>query len=341
MKITKQNYEEYALDYVEGTLSPEQREAFDRFLDADPEAAATIRPLQESMPVLKPDFSIAYAGKAALKRKASIRPWILRAGVAAAVLLIGIVVFDRYRPGIDVVPVPVLVAAEDSLNVHGAVDAANEPANRSESQTVLLAEGASSRIGSPVKTPAETVAPTIKTEPKRETSLGGVKAPERTTPQEQETVESAAAHSGEVSEEGEIGTREVLALVSEPQRLRTGSVPAPEPRRDNDGVRFAESVHWAETPVGRVISESEEFVIESTGERLPMRETRDYFADAEDPVGLRNMLNRKGIKRLAAGILTPISGLSPIKVYENNEERTVEFASITISRRPNQKVDNQ
>ena len=85
MKVTKQNYEEYALDYIEGTLSREQQQAFGRFLEENPEIAAELRALREEFPALVPDPSVCFEGKSSLKRKAAIRPLYLRIASAAAV----------------------------------------------------------------------------------------------------------------------------------------------------------------------------------------------------------------------------------------------------------------
>ena len=97
MKITKQNYEEYAIDYIEGTLSKEDRVAFGHFLSCHPEIAAEIGALQEDLPVLYPDLSVRYEDKDRLKRRASIRPWIRRIGRVAAILVLGLWAFDRVR----------------------------------------------------------------------------------------------------------------------------------------------------------------------------------------------------------------------------------------------------
>ena len=43
MKITSENYEQWALDYLEGTLPSEQRSAFERFLQTHAREAAEIR----------------------------------------------------------------------------------------------------------------------------------------------------------------------------------------------------------------------------------------------------------------------------------------------------------
>ena len=339
MEITKQNYEEYALDYIEGTLSAEEREAFGRFLETDPQAAADIRSLQESMPVLAPDLSVGYEGKAALKRKASIRPWVFRIGTVAAVLLVGLFVFNRYDAETGNLPVrnntPLADDLRNDMQAKPEKTDAVRPADESTAGTeaTLLAEATSPSIPSSVKTPAEKAAPTIKTEP-RQKLAPDVKNQERTLlPAKNETA-AGTPHSVEGTRE----VREVITVIAEQETLlldepeELKNIELQEPQQ----VRLAEALS-----VGRVVSVREEFVIEPAQEVLMARETRDYFAEEGNQAGFLNVLNRKGFKRIAAGILTPLSELSPIKVYETNEERVVEFASIPISRKSNRAEDNQ
>jgi hypothetical protein len=99
MKITLHTYEHYALDYLEETLSEESQKAFDAFLVDHPEIAAQIRELQSGLPTLTADPSVRFDGKAALRRPASLRTWFFRAGVAAAVLLLGVWLVAEYHPG--------------------------------------------------------------------------------------------------------------------------------------------------------------------------------------------------------------------------------------------------
>ncbi|MDL2230739.1 hypothetical protein LJB87_03000, partial [Alistipes sp. OttesenSCG-928-L06] len=75
---------------------------------------------------------------------------------------------------------------------------------------------------------------------------------------------------------------------------------------------------------------------ESAENPFRARRTRDYFPEGENQASLLPVFNRQGLRRLAAGFLTPLSTLSPFKVYETNDERVVEVASITVSRRANQ-----
>jgi hypothetical protein len=96
MQITDHNYEEYALDYIEGTLAAESRAAFERFLAGRPDLARQVASLQAAMPVLAPDPSVSFDGKAALKRRTPVRVWLYRCAGAAAVLLVAALGYLRF-----------------------------------------------------------------------------------------------------------------------------------------------------------------------------------------------------------------------------------------------------
>ncbi|MCD8185812.1 MAG: hypothetical protein LUD68_04945 [Rikenellaceae bacterium] len=72
MKITRKNYEEFALDYLESTLSEEVRNEFEGFLKEEPEIAERIAALQEDFPVLIPDPTIRFEPKSLLKRRSRL-----------------------------------------------------------------------------------------------------------------------------------------------------------------------------------------------------------------------------------------------------------------------------
>jgi hypothetical protein len=65
MKITINNYEEYALDYLEGNLSPDDQKQFLLFLDDHPEIKAIMENLEE---IKLPVFSVGMPGKNKLYR---------------------------------------------------------------------------------------------------------------------------------------------------------------------------------------------------------------------------------------------------------------------------------
>lgn len=73
MVINRGNYEEWALDYIEGTLSEEQRAAFECLLSEDREIAAQIEELRHEMPILTAE-KIAFPDTATLRRGARVSP---------------------------------------------------------------------------------------------------------------------------------------------------------------------------------------------------------------------------------------------------------------------------
>lgn len=91
MKITKKNYEEYALEYLEKELSAEMTLAFEEFLSSHPEIREELAGLREV--TLFPDMAVKYSRKASLYREHKKRQVFLlagwsRFGAAAAVLLL-------------------------------------------------------------------------------------------------------------------------------------------------------------------------------------------------------------------------------------------------------------
>ena len=83
--INHDNYEAFALDYLEGTLPPADRAAMQAFLAQHPALQAELdglRPLR-----VLPDPAIRFAGKAALKRP--VAPAWRRWWWAPALLLLG------------------------------------------------------------------------------------------------------------------------------------------------------------------------------------------------------------------------------------------------------------
>lgn len=69
MKIDRNNYQEWALDYIEGTLSKEKADAFALFLAENPDISAEVSDLQANMPVLPDTGHIVYPAKRTLLKK--------------------------------------------------------------------------------------------------------------------------------------------------------------------------------------------------------------------------------------------------------------------------------
>jgi hypothetical protein len=341
MKITKQNYEEYALDYIEGTLSAEDRQAFARFLDSHPDIAADIKGLQEEMPVLIPDLSVTYTDKPALKRKASLRPIFLRIGAVAAVLLAGVFIFTRLGQDADTLKNPAPIAHAEGEKEVVIVPETTQTNTQEPASTLNLAD-ATQTPRPAIKTPESTATPTVQTTGRTNLALDPVEiqpAPASALKGSREVLTNSVNESNQIRE---VFTRPKEEAVAQPV-IETKQQEQPVVIENTAPDTLSEAVYIAEAPRERVISVTEEFVVESTNEPVVFtRDTRDYFAEEENSAGLLNgSANRRGLRRLASGILTPLSILSPIKVSENNEERVVEFASITISRRPIQTEEIQ
>ncbi|MDR1415551.1 MAG: hypothetical protein LBI96_07055 [Odoribacteraceae bacterium] len=82
--ITKENYEQHALDYLDDTLDAATRADFDAFARLHPEVAAELEGLEEARLHPRP---VAYGGKGRLYRRAPRRRWWVATGTAAAALL--------------------------------------------------------------------------------------------------------------------------------------------------------------------------------------------------------------------------------------------------------------
>lgn len=350
MKVTKQNYEEYALDYIEGTLSRERQRAFERFLDENPEIAAEVRALREELPVLVPDLSVRFEDKSSLKRRSAIRPLYLRIASAAAVLLAGVLIVNHYRQG-DVEPLP---APDQPLL--GSVEATGEPAAMpseeidvsenlladAAAENLLADAAAENLLADAAPAPVRT---TVKTQPAVSTPLAGSED-RRLTPEHSADLpaQTRASRIGTEEQRPERQEEQRPAREEETNPTREAIAENHGEQRETEWLPVTQDVEYqapdpvllAEAPAARVVSVTHEFVIEQSNEPVPVMETRDYFAEDKSQGGFLNVLTRKGFRKLASDILTPLSGISPIKVYENNEERVVEFASIPVSRKSKQ-----
>ncbi len=95
--ITKNNYEAYVLDWIEGTLSEMDSQAFDAFLKKHPEIAAELDSF-EIITLPKPEENVVYPHKKALLKEETKptyvvfqrRQWLVAASIA---LLIGALFF--------------------------------------------------------------------------------------------------------------------------------------------------------------------------------------------------------------------------------------------------------
>lgn len=107
--IDEQNYEQWAMDYIEGTLDATRRQEFNAFLACHPAIAAQITSLCDAMPVLPPS-EVTFPDKKQLLRGREIRlarrqdrlqrfGAMMSGAAAAAVLFGGMFLFNPNRPG--------------------------------------------------------------------------------------------------------------------------------------------------------------------------------------------------------------------------------------------------
>ena len=102
MSINKFNYEIYALDYLEGNLSPELAADMEAFLKTNPEMAASLAEMKDFF-VLQPDTSIVFNEKESLLKEERIywlkSGWIKPLMAAASIILLLLTYFMGYQAG--------------------------------------------------------------------------------------------------------------------------------------------------------------------------------------------------------------------------------------------------
>lgn len=103
MRISIEDYESRALDYVEGNLPADELPAFEAFLSEHPDLGREIRSMRGSVPVLPAEKWVYPDKKALLRGGIGVSVWLNRAGsflggMAAACLLIGVFVLVDPAP---------------------------------------------------------------------------------------------------------------------------------------------------------------------------------------------------------------------------------------------------
>lgn len=93
MKVTKLNYENFVIDYIEGELEPKQKIAFDKFLLAHPEVQKEINEYLAA-PILPIEENIVYENKASLRKRKAFNPWIILSIAALFLITFGIFFFN-------------------------------------------------------------------------------------------------------------------------------------------------------------------------------------------------------------------------------------------------------
>ena len=80
MRISIEDYESRALDYVEGNLPADELPAFEAFLSEHPDLGREIRSMRGSVPVLPAEKWVYPDKKALLRGGIGVSVWLNRAG---------------------------------------------------------------------------------------------------------------------------------------------------------------------------------------------------------------------------------------------------------------------
>lgn len=120
MTINKFNYEGYALDYLEGNLSPAMVIEMERFLKTHPAIEAELSGMMELI-ILEPDPTIVFEGKEdLLKKEAKVaflnRRWIRPLIAAASIALLISTYFLGYQAGNNQTSVVKIVEGNDKID---------------------------------------------------------------------------------------------------------------------------------------------------------------------------------------------------------------------------------
>ncbi len=158
MTINKFNYEAFALDYLEGSLSPEMVEEMELFLKTHPAIESELSGMMDFV-TLEADESIIYEQKESLLKPERVvwlpKRWVRPLMAAASVTLLLMTYFMGYRAGADKGGETIVIVEENKDNkIEG---------NKSE---VLVAtseiEPTIKKAEKPIKVAEETTSKTIK-----------------------------------------------------------------------------------------------------------------------------------------------------------------------------------
>lgn len=335
MKITAENYEQWALDYLEGTLPSEQRAAFEHFLQNHAREAAEIRSLQDFMPVAQAD-PIVFPDKAALRRGADATPLrrfvSLVSGAAAAALIAGSFMWlDRSSSApmqalgpaavsdSSAVPTNVWVAeaaASESVppqEISQPVRTATTPSSEAPvaiSEEVRSVQGANSRVA---RWNRKTAALLERMEARNERRM--VQVAEQTDPKSALAVREQPVPAVTVAE------------VQTPSKSPTTS----------DDKTIYENIFRMDEPESKTLA-YENLAEESLKSSLPEMAALEWQGTEEsvlardslsmgDSFEMQQLRSRRE-RGLLHALLSPLEKISPIKYYETEEGRGVEIASI-------------
>ncbi len=98
MKITRENYEAYFIDFIEGNLSEKYLVPLEAFLEANPDLREELNLFEQT--IQAPDPHIRYAHKSSLKKPTTgffrLNTYVIPAFAAAAAIVVGIILINNF-----------------------------------------------------------------------------------------------------------------------------------------------------------------------------------------------------------------------------------------------------
>ncbi len=330
MKITAENYEQWALDYLEGTLSAEQRVSFEHFLEGNARAADEIRRLQEFMPVVQAE-SVVFPEPALLKRAGRVTPLrrllsLVSGAAAAAVIAGGFMFLGRSGSTMQALEASATSDPESEWMAEAVVPARPE--------AVVAEETPAPTSSIAVVAPADVVSANVSpaSEGVSRVARWNRKTAERLERMEarQERRTTQARLLAEATFESPVTDRIPEPSLAETSEALSGLSDRREPQaavRPEEPERAAYEILTAESLIEPEVQPSEELPIEtwaaSSTETLYLSEQGSLETAME-----KQTWDSRRDKKFLRALLGPLEKISPIKYYENEEGRGVEIASI-------------
>ncbi len=318
MKIDRNNYEQYALDYLEGNLAGDARKAFESFLKTHPEEAAGVYSLSDGMPRLEPEPWVIYPDKQALKRAVPMyeaaprrtRRWVYYASAAAALAVVSVLGIGLFRtqpvenptaPSVAQVLAPAPTPTAEPAPIP-AVESAPAPVQHE----AFVAQPSSSKLAdaSAISRPATTVGASNR-QPVT-TEITPAQSTPATDPLPIDEIESVTSSTS----------------MSDPATLIV-TLPEGPTVRELITERAPESESQIDPITGLMPHQS----------LLAMSAEADASGGSATGERFRQSRGGRFLRGLVQPLVEPLDGLSPVTVYRNNDERIVEVASYVISRK--------
>ncbi len=335
MKITTENYEQWALDYLEGTLPSEQRAAFEHFLKDHAREAAEIRSLQDFMPVVQAD-PIVFPDKAALRRGAEVSPLrrfvSLVSGAAAAALIAGSVMWLDRSSSAPLQAMDSTAGADSSsasMNVWMAEAVAPETVQPQEiAQPVKVASTQSSEASVTASEESRSVRMDHSRVARwnRKTAALLERMEARNERRSAQIMDSEASNPVSAAMEQPVQTVAVAEVQTPPEtQPASGSWKAYEDilRGEESEAKALAYENLAEESLKNPVPEMA--AVEWEGMKSEVLASDSL--SMEDSFEMQQLRSRRE-RGLLHALLSPLEKISPIKYYETEDGRGVEIASI-------------